>query len=292
MVVALLGLALAVVRSLVAQEIRAWLPHLARRLVRGAARKLPGDFQARYEKEWLAEVAAWEDRAISALVRAAHIRWKTKAIRESLGEVGVRGERAKRLLDLSVAMGTLIVLAPIFVAIAIAIKLDSRGPVFVRQPRVGRRGRGFALIKFRSMHVDAPARWEELMGAWENGERLEPGSYKDPRLTRVGLFICRTSLDQVPLLVNIIKGDMSLVGPPATHPVERQEDPSQKDNPTRTDLRPGLTGPWQIQNSARGPHPVRTRSKMEEEYGRQRSLLTDLGIMARTVAAVLSARRL
>jgi lipopolysaccharide/colanic/teichoic acid biosynthesis glycosyltransferase len=289
-VVVLLGLALAVVRSLVAQEIRAWLPHLARRLVRRAARRLPGDFQARYEEEWLAELAAWEDRAISALVRAAHIRWKTKAIRESLGEAGVRGERAKRILDVSVAAAMLVVLSPNLIVVAIAIKLDSPGPVFVRQPRAGRGGRSFSLIKFRSMYVDAQARVQEFMDSSKDSEQLETVLSGDPRVTRVGAFIRRISLDQVPQLVNVIRGDMSLVGPPATHPAEREEVPSQEDNLTRTDLRPGLTGPWQIDNFAHGPHSVRRRARMEEEYGRQRSLLTDLRIMARTVAAVLFGR--
>jgi lipopolysaccharide/colanic/teichoic acid biosynthesis glycosyltransferase len=290
-VAVLVGLALMVAHSLVAQEIRAWLPHVARRLVRRAARLLPADFQARYEAEWLAELAAWEDRAISALARAAHIRWKTKAIRESLGEAGVRGERAKRILDVSVAVGMLVVLSPNLILVALAIKLDSPGPVFFRLPRAGRAGRSFSLIKFRSMYVDAPARLQELVDSSKDSEQLEDVLSEDPRVTRVGAFIRRTSLDEVPQLVNVIKGDMSLVGPPATHPAEREEVPSQEDNPTRTDLRPGLTGPWQIDNFAQGPHSVRRRSKMEEEYGRQRSLLTDLRIMARTVAAVLFGRR-
>jgi lipopolysaccharide/colanic/teichoic acid biosynthesis glycosyltransferase len=289
-VVVLLGLALAVVRSLVVQEIRAWLPHLARRLVRRAAHRLPGDFQARYEEEWLAELAAWEDRAISALVRAAHIRWKTKAIRESLGEAGVRGERAKRILDVSVAAAMLVVLSPNLIVVAIAIKLDSPGPVFVTQPRAGRGGRSFSLIMFRSMYVDPQARLQQFVDSSKDSEPLETVR-RDPRVTRVGSLIRRTSLDQVPQLVNVIKGDMSLVGPPATHPAEEEELPSQEDNPTRADLRPGLTGPWQIDNPADGVQSVQRRIRMEEEYGRQRSLLTDLRIMLRTVAAVLFGRR-
>jgi lipopolysaccharide/colanic/teichoic acid biosynthesis glycosyltransferase len=289
--VILCALALAVAHSLVAQEIRAWLPHLARHLVRGAARRLPADSRARYEAEWLAELAAWDDRAISALARAVHIRWKTKAIRESLGEAGIRGERAKRMLDLSVALAMLVVLVPNLIVVAVAIKLESRGPVFFRQPRAGRGGRSFSLIKFRSMYIDAPARWQELLDSSEHSEQLELLFSGDPRVTRVGALIRRLSLDGVPQLLNVVKGDMSLVGPSPLHPSEREEVSGREDESMPTDLRPGLTGPWQIDYFVRGHHSFRRRAGLETEYARQRSLLSDLRILARTVPSVLRGRR-
>lgn len=197
----LLALVVAIIHSLAADEIRAWLPYLSRRLARSAARQLPAGSRARCEADWLAELAAWEDRPLSALAKAVHTRWKVKAIRESLGGVQLKGERAKRAFDWLSAMGFLVLYAPLLLAAAVAIKLDSRGPVFVRQPRIGRSGKSFRLIKFRSMYVDA-------------GPRTEVFSiHGDPRITRVGRIIRRFSLDELPQFFNILKGDMSLVGP-------------------------------------------------------------------------------
>ena len=136
----------------------------------------------RYETDWLAELAAWEDRAMSAFAKAAHIRWKAKAIRESLAGVGIRGERAKRALDLFIAIGLLLVLAPLLLATAIAIKLDSRDPVFVRQRRAGRGERSFGLIKFRSMYAEAPLRRDELKELSGPSEDIAFSIRRDPPL--------------------------------------------------------------------------------------------------------------
>lgn len=287
---ALCALAVAIAHSLVAEEIRAWLPHLARRLVRGAARQLPADSQARYEADWLAELAAWEDRAMSALAKAAHIRWKAKAIRESLGGVEIRGERAKRALDLFIAMGLLLVLAPLLLATAIAIKLDSRGPVLFRQRRAGRGERSFGLIKFRSMYVEEPLRREELKELSGPGEDIVFRIRRDPRITRVGRFIRRYSLDELPQLLNVIKGDMSLVGPRPMPPSEVAALKKEVGESGRTGVRPGLTGPGQINYFLRGQHSLREGSRMDEEYVRQRSLLKDLRLLVQTVWAVLRGR--
>jgi lipopolysaccharide/colanic/teichoic acid biosynthesis glycosyltransferase len=280
-------LAVAIAQSLLADEARAWLPHLARRLVRGAAHRLPVDFQARYEADWLAELAAWEDRPISALAKAAHIRWKVRAIRESLGGVRVESERAKRAFDLFFAMGLLVLLAPVILATAIAIKIDSPGPVFFRQSRAGRGDRSFHLIKFRSMHVDADMRAEELRRSIDAGDAVMFRIHRDPRVTRVGRTIRRYSLDELPQLLNVIKGDMSLVGPRPLLPSEitalKEEEGSD-----RAEVRPGLTGPGQIHYFGGGPQAFREEgSKLDEEYARSRSLLRDLGLLARTVWAVI-----
>jgi lipopolysaccharide/colanic/teichoic acid biosynthesis glycosyltransferase len=287
----LCALAIAIAHSLVAEEIRAWLPHLARRLVRGAARQLPADSQARYEADWLAELAAWEDRAMSALAKAAHIRWKAKAIRESLGGVRVRGERAKRALDLFVAVGLLLFLAPLLLVTAVAIKLDSRGPVFFKQVRAGRGEHNFGLIKFRSMYVETPPHREELKELSGLGEdAMFRNLYRDPRVTRVGRFIRRYSLDELPQLLNVVKGDMSLVGPRPMTPAEGAALKEGEGESGRTELRPGLTGPGQI-NSFRRQHSLWEDSRMDEEYVRQRSLPKDLKLLVQTVWTVLLGRR-
>jgi lipopolysaccharide/colanic/teichoic acid biosynthesis glycosyltransferase len=279
------ALAMAIAHSLLAGEIQAWLPHLARRLVRAAARRLPADSQARFEADWLAELVAWEDRPMSALAKAAHIRWKARAIRESLGGIAVRSDGAKRALDLFVATGLLLAAAPLLLATAIAIKLDSRGPAFYRQRRVGRDEKSFYLIKFRSMCVEAPLRAEEVRKLSDGREDLVFRISRDPRITRVGRFIRRYSLDELPQLLNVIKGDMSLVGPRPMLPGEANA--LEEEESDRTEVRPGLTGPRQI-HDLRGPYPVVGEGrKMDEEYARSRSFLMDLRLLVRTVWAVM-----
>ncbi len=275
---------ISIFHSLLSGEVRAWLPHLARRLVRGAARQLPVDSRARYEADWLAELVAWQDRPISALAKAAHIRWKAREIQESLGGVQVRGEGAKRALDLFVATSLLFLLAPLLLATAIAIKFDSRGPVFFRQRRAGRGDRSFYLFKFRTMVPNA----DDLKDSLRDRNEAQFGLFKiadDPRVTRVGKFLRKTALDELPQLVNVVRGEMSLVGP---RPMLPNEVAALKEEGElgRTEVRPGLTGPRQIQNF-RGPYTVDEGREMDEEYARSRSLLLDLRLLAHTVWAVL-----
>ncbi len=224
--------ALAVANSLIAGEVRAWLPHLARNLVRSAARRLPPDTRARYEEEWLAELAAWEDRPLSALAKAAHLRWNANSIRESLDGVVVKSERLKRVVDICSAFALLSILSPLLIAIAIAIKLESRGPVFFDQPRTGRDNTTFRLIKFRSMYVETwRGRTEEIADLdWDEGVMFK--IREDPRVTRVGRLLRRYSLDELPQLFNVLRGDMTFVGPrPLVFPEEEQG----------SRVRPGLT---------------------------------------------------
>jgi lipopolysaccharide/colanic/teichoic acid biosynthesis glycosyltransferase len=273
----LCSLSIAIANSLLAGEVRAWLPHLARHLVRAAVRRLPADCQARYETDWLAELIAWEDRPMSALAKAAHIRWKVRAIRESLGGVEVKSEGAKRVLDLLIASGTLLILSPCLLAIAIAIKLDSRGPVFFGQPRAGRGDRRFRLIKFRSMYLDAGSRMPEP------GKELQEAGvrftiHRDPRITRVGRFIRRSSLDELPQLINVIKGDMSLVGPRPLIPREAAE-LKEGQKSSRSTVRPGITGLWHFGSPGRRPYTFRDLIRLDEQYLRSRSLLLDLQLL-------------
>jgi lipopolysaccharide/colanic/teichoic acid biosynthesis glycosyltransferase len=282
----LCALAVAVAHSLLADEVRAWLPYLARRLVRWAARRLPADYQARYEADWLAELVAWEDRPMSALAKAAHIRWKVRAIRESLGGIQVKGEAAKRVFDLLFATGSLVLLSPTLLVAAIAIKLESRGPIFFFQPRAGRGDRSFRLIKFRSMYVDAEVRINQLGEVKDAEDQVVFRIPRDPRVTRVGGLLRRTSLDELPQLLNVIKGDMSLVGPRPLLPGEAAASKGEVES-ARIDVRPGLTGPGQIDDLVRGHQALRAGSRMDEEYARSRSLLLDFKLLMKTVLAVV-----
>ena len=189
----------------------------------------------------------------------------------------------KRALDLVGTTLGLIALAPVIALIALAIKLDTRGPVLFRQVRVGRDGRHFRICKFRTMCVDAEERKAELAGQNEVGG----GMFKianDPRVTRVGRILRKTSLDELPQLFNVIAGDMSLVGP---RPLVVDEDDLVKGSDrSRLELTPGMTGPWQILASARVPLPEMV--KIDYLYIAGWSLWADLKILLRTVPYMLA----
>jgi exopolysaccharide biosynthesis polyprenyl glycosylphosphotransferase len=193
----------------------------------------------------------------------------------------------KRTMDLVCVAAGLVLLAPLMIAMAIAIKLDSRGPVFFRQPRIGRNGRRFYMLKFRSMVPDADAIKDEL----RKHNEVDGGLFKiedDPRITRVGRFLRRTSLDELPQLINVFKGDMSLVGP---RPLVPDEDALIEGwERRRLAVKPGMTGLWQIFGSSRIPMPEMV--KIDYLYGANWSLWLDLKILLRTVPYVLSRRGL
>jgi lipopolysaccharide/colanic/teichoic acid biosynthesis glycosyltransferase len=191
----------------------------------------------------------------------------------------------KRGLDILLAGLGLLATIPIWVVVIVAIKLDSPGRAVFIQERVGRHGRTFRFLKFRSMYVDAEARLAELRAHNE----LEGPVFKmrrDPRITRVGAFLRRTSLDELPQLLNVLKGDMSMVGPRPPLPREvAQYRPSDR---VRLTVKPGLTCLWQIRG--RSTVGFDTWMEYDREYIDQLSLRLDLSILFRTVWAVLSAR--
>ncbi len=193
----------------------------------------------------------------------------------------------KRAFDLIGASLGLLAMAPLMIAIAVAIKLDSRGPVFFRQRRVGRHGKHFGLIKFRTMIPGADALKESLR---ERNE-AQDGLFKiadDPRVTRVGRLLRRSALDELPQLFNILRGEMSLVGP---RPLVLDEDRNVKGwYRRRLELMPGLTGPWQILGPARVP--LREMGAMDYLYVANWSLWGDIKILLRTVPHVLGRRGL
>ena len=186
---------------------------------------------------------------------------------------------SKRTLDLVGAGLALIVLSPILLAIALAIKLDSRGPVLFTQLRSGRGGKFFKLYKFRSMHTEA------TVEVRDDGAIVK--SRDDERITRVGRVIRRLSLDEAPQLLNVLKGDMSLVGPRPLVMAEAQT-LTESWQARRADLRPGLTGPWQI--SGRSNIPFQEMIRFDYQYVAGWSLARDVEILLATLPVVLSGR--
>ncbi len=192
---------------------------------------------------------------------------------------------AKRALDITVAAALLVLAAPLMLLVAVAIKLDSPGPVIFRQRRVGKDGRLFTFYKFRGMVADAEARLHEVAHLNEvDGPIFK--SRRDPRVTRVGRVLRRTSLDELPQLWNVLRGDMSLVGPRPPLPTEvAQYEPWQRD---RLLAPGGITGLWQV--SGRNLLGFEDMVRLDLEYITRWSLWLDLVILARTVLVVFTAR--
>jgi lipopolysaccharide/colanic/teichoic acid biosynthesis glycosyltransferase len=191
----------------------------------------------------------------------------------------------KRTLDVITAAVGLIVSSPILLIAGLAIRLDSPGPVFFVQERVGQDGRQFGMLKLRTMVADAEARLEEVLAQ----NPLSGPAFKipdDQRVTRVGRFLRRWSLDELPQLWNIIRGEMSLVGPRPEEErvVEQYQDWHRK----RLAVKPGLTGPMQI--AGRGLLELDERVHMELEYIEGYSFWRDLGILFKTIPAVFSGK--
>jgi exopolysaccharide biosynthesis polyprenyl glycosylphosphotransferase len=191
----------------------------------------------------------------------------------------------KRALDLLVVCGGLIAISPLLALVALAIKIDSRGPVFYGQLRVGKDGRMFRMLKFRSMVTDAEAQLATLKAQNEATGPLFKMK-RDPRVTRVGGFIRRWSLDELPQLFNVLLGDMSLVGPRPPIPSEVSE--YEEWQLGRLRATPGLTGLWQV--SGRSEVPFHDMVRLDLHYIRNWSLSLDLEILLRTIPAVLTSR--
>jgi len=194
---------------------------------------------------------------------------------------------AKRLLDIVGSLSLILLFSPVMIATAIAIKLESPGPIFFRQPRAGRGNRSFNLIKFRSMYVDAEERKRELGEMNEADDGVMFKIREDPRVTRVGRFIRRFSIDESPQLFNVLKGEMSLVGPrplifPETAALEEHW------HLRRLELRPGITGPWQVYGRSQSPFQEMVR--FDYQYVAGWSLVRDVEILLATLPAVFSGR--
>lgn len=194
--------------------------------------------------------------------------------------------RVKRLLDSILSLTGLIVLAPLFIAAMLLIKLDSPGPCFIRQCRVGYLGREFGMYKFRSMIPDADKHLSRLLQNNETSELMFKMK-RDPRITRVGYWLRRYSIDELPQLWNVLKGDMSLVGPRPPLPSEVRR--YRKHYLRRLGTMPGLTCLWQIS----GRSDIKDFAqvvRLDEQYIRQWSLWMDFLILLRTLPVVISAK--
>jgi lipopolysaccharide/colanic/teichoic acid biosynthesis glycosyltransferase len=203
----------------------------------------------------------------------------------------------KRLVDLLVSLVVLIVCLPLYLLIAVAVWLDSHGPVLFSQERSGRHGRRFRMLKFRSMVADA----ERIRARWDDRTGAEGPVFKrldDPRVTRVGRFLRRASLDELPQFVNVLLGHMSLVGP---RPLPAYDVENYRALPQgvsramveewlalRRTVRPGITGLWQVRG--RSALPLQGWIRYDLEYVRKRGCLLDAKILVLTPLAVLSGR--
>ena len=205
----------------------------------------------------------------------------------------------KRILDIVGSLIGIIILFPLYFFVAVFIKLNSPGPILAPTPmRVGRNGKLFYMYKFRSMYENAhellhnDPRYKDLL------EKYKRNSYKlsideDPRITSIGRFIRKTSLDELPQLFNILTGEMSIVGPRAYYPFELEE--QQKKYPQSREFvkiilsaKPGLTGVWQV--SGRSNINFDKRVEMDARYVQRRSIFYDIYIILKTVPAVLTSR--
>jgi lipopolysaccharide/colanic/teichoic acid biosynthesis glycosyltransferase len=192
----------------------------------------------------------------------------------------------KRTLDVAVAGAALFVLAPLLALVALAVKLSSPGPVLFRQVRMGQGERTFEILKFRTMAADAESRKLDIAHL---NQHLRPGGdprmFKiadDPRVTPLGRFLRRYSVDELPQLWNVVRGDMSIVGP---RPLILDEDQDVDEwGRQRLDLNPGITGPWQV--LGRNGIPFEEMVKLDYLYVTNWSLGTDLGLLLRTVPIV------
>lgn len=177
----------------------------------------------------------------------------------------------KRGFDILLSLGFLVILSPIILAIAAWIWAGDRGPVFYRQTRVGRGGETFGLFKFRTMVPDA-----DKIGSWSTAEG-------DPRITKVGRLLRRTSLDELPQLLNVLRGEMSLVGPRPFVPAQ-EADHSPEDWRRRCSVRPGITGPSQVRS---GEIDAGGRLFWDLDYVERHGVLRDLGVLWATAGRVI-----
>ncbi len=206
-------------------------------------------------------------------------------------------EFVKRILDIIFSLIILIIFLPIIAVVAVLVKVDSSGPIFADTPeRVGKNGKLFKMYKFRSMIQNAHEILRQNPKFQKLFDEYKKGSYKlrdDPRITRIGKYIRKHSLDEVPQLLNVLQGEMSLVGPRAYYSDELRE--QQKKYPETKDavkivlsVKPGITGYWQV--SGRSEINFDKRIEMDAEYVRKRSIMYDFWIIGKTPWAMISGK--
>jgi lipopolysaccharide/colanic/teichoic acid biosynthesis glycosyltransferase len=262
----------AVLVPLLVNEFTDWLPWLAARLIDAAAHTMPSAARLRYAEEWLAELDAVPGK-LSKLALAIRIFVRAPATAKAVRRVpSARIPAMKAVFDRTVAALLLVVVAPLLLAVWLAIQVGDRGPVLVRQTRIGQHGRVFTVWKFRTLVPDvvdprsAPVTHNE-----DTGINFEVS--QKPRITTVGFWLRRWSLDELPQLFNVVLGDMSFVGPPPL-PVDAGQSsaPAQR----MPENKPGLTGLWQISG-----RPEEDAKGLDRRYSEHWSLALDLQIIWR-----------
>ena len=200
-----------------------------------------------------------------------------------------RSRTFKRAGDIVFSLAVLSLGSPVFLALGLLVKLTSRGPVFYVQQRVGRDYRSFGCIKFRTMRRDADRILSRLLAESPDLQEEFRNDFKlknDPRITRLGKFLRRSSLDELPQFLNVLRGEMSVVGP---RPIVRQELPRYGDRMEEVlAVRPGLTGLWQV--SGRNNLTYEERVALDLRYASERNARMDLAIIARTIGVILDPR--
>lgn len=190
----------------------------------------------------------------------------------------------KRMLDIVLSAAALLALSPLYLLLAVLIKWEDGGPIFFRQTRVGQFGAHFTMLKFRSMRKDAEARLAELLARNEHAHGVTFKMKEDPRITRVGRWLRRFSLDELPQFYNVLRGDMSLVGP--RPPVPREVALYSLADRRRLAVKPGITCLWQISGRANIDFPGQVQ--LDVRYIERQSVWEDLKILFKTVPAVWS----
>ena len=231
-----------------------------------------------------------KDADLGQLVRELASRTRgnrRRSLRLLAWKVTVKASYAtKRLMDIVLSAVGMLLLSPVYLAIAAAVKLSSPGPVFFVQTRVGRYGRYFKFYKFRSMRQDAEAQKAALMSKNESKDGVIFKMKDDPRITKVGRFLRRTSLDELPQLWNVFIGDMSLVGPRPPVPSEVRE--YTLEDRKRLDVIPGITCLWQIKG--RSEIPFNEQVRLDKEYILAPSVWKDIVILFKTIPAIIGGR--
>lgn len=245
-----------------------------------------GETRNRMMERLLMAQSSWGRLRLSLYARWKRLAWTT-VVRSTLF--------LKRSVDVVGSVVALILLAPVLLVVAALVKADG-GPVFFRQTRVGLMGREFRMLKFRSMVVDAEARLKELLDRHGSKDSVTVLIRDDPRITRIGLLLRKTSLDELPQFWNVLRGDMSLVGP--RPPVPREVSLYSQTDRRRLLVKPGMTCLWQIGEREGRLLEVGHRHRIEfpeqveldVRYIESQSLIKDLWILAKTIPAILFGR--
>lgn len=269
--------------ALLGAELIAWSDWWQRRLLRFAAAAMPCAFRERYFEEWLGELAQIPNGPVTRSIWVLSIVMRRRSIARSVGSA----ERSiawilKRALDALLSAAAIVALGPLLIVVALAIRIESPGPVFFRKLRVGEGGKSFRMWHFRTMAMATDMRQSDVYGSNEHHE-LTFSHNSDPRVTRVGRLLRRYSLDSLPELLNVAVGQMSLVGPrPLAPDAVTEEAPVTR---SRQQVLPGITGLWQV--AGRRDLTWEDALRDDQRYVENWSFVLDLVILWKTVLSSL-----